>query len=77
MGFLSRAFAVGGAAGEGGGYLFSSSLRLPPASRALRHWPGDCCGGLASAHGWQPGSGREPLVSGRRSLATELRALIS
>ena len=68
---------TGGRQGNGGGDLFSSSMRLPPASRALGHWPGDCCGGLASAHGWQSGSGREPLVSGRESLATGLRALIS
>ena len=37
LGFLSRTFAIHGAAGEGGGYLFNSSLPLPPASRTLRH----------------------------------------
>ena len=73
--FLSRAFAIRGTAGEGGGgYLFNSSLPLPPASRALGHWPGDYCGELTSAHGWQPDWGREPLVSGRKSLTTKLRA---
>ena len=37
LGFLSRTFTIHGTAGEGGGYLFNSSLPLPPASRALRH----------------------------------------
>ena len=37
LGFLSRAFTIHGTAGEGGGYLFNSSLPLPPASQALRH----------------------------------------
>ena len=75
LGFLSRTFTIHGTAGEGGGYLFNSSLPLPPASRALRHWPGDCCRELASAHSWQPDSSREPLVSERQSLTTKLRGL--
>ena len=75
LGFLSRTFTIHRTAGEGGGYLFNSSLPLPPASRALRHWPGDCCGELTSAHSWQPDSNREPLVSGCKSLTTKLRAL--
>ena len=37
LGFLSRALTIRGTAGEGGGYLFNSSLPLPPASQALRH----------------------------------------
>ena len=37
LGFLSRTFTIHGTAGEGGGYLFNSSLPLPPASRTLRH----------------------------------------
>ena len=31
LGFLSRAFTIHRTAGEGGGYLFNSSLPLPPA----------------------------------------------
>ena len=31
LGFLSRTFTIHGTAGEGGGYLFNSSLPLPPA----------------------------------------------
>ena len=37
LGFLSRTFTIHGTTGEGGGYLFNSSLPLPPASQALRH----------------------------------------
>ena len=37
LGFLSRTFTIHGTAGEGGGYLFNSSLPLPPASQTLRH----------------------------------------
>ena len=33
LGFLSRTFTIHGTAGEGGGYLFNSSLPLPPASK--------------------------------------------
>ena len=77
LGFLSRTFTIHGTAGEGGGYLFNSSLPFPPASQTLRHWPGDCCRQLTSAHSWQPDSNREPLVSERKSLTTKLRALSS
>ena len=39
--FLSRTFTIHGTAGEGGmgggGYLFNSSLPLPPTSQTLRH----------------------------------------
>ena len=37
LGFLSRTFTIHRTAGEGGGYLFKSSLPLPPTSRTLRH----------------------------------------
>ena len=37
LGFLSRTFTIHGAAGEGGGYPFNSSLPLPPASQTLKH----------------------------------------
>ena len=37
LGFLSQTFTIHGTAGEGGGYLFNSSLPLPPASQTLRH----------------------------------------
>ena len=75
LGFLSLTFTIHRTAEEGGGYLLNSSLPLPPASQALRHQPGDYCGGLTSEHGWQPDSYREPLVSERNSLTTKLRAL--
>ena len=51
LGFLSQPFANHRAAGEGGGDFFSSSPPHLLASRALRHWPGGCCGGLSSAYG--------------------------
>ena len=75
LGFLSRTFTIHETAGEGGGYLFNSSLPLPPASQTLRHQPGDYCRELTSAHSWQLDSNREPLVSERKSLITKLRAL--
>ena len=37
LGFLSRTFMIHRTAGEGGGYLFNSSLPLSPASETLRH----------------------------------------
>ena len=37
LGFFSRTFTIHGTAGEGGGYLFNSSLPLPPTSQTLRH----------------------------------------
>ena len=60
---------------EGGGHFFNSSLPLPTALRTLRHYPGDYCRELTSAHSQQPDSNREPLVSERKSLTTKLRAL--
>ena len=61
LGFLSRTFTIHRTAVEGGGYLFNSSLPLPPASQTLRHQPGDYCRELTSAHSQQPDSNREPL----------------
>ena len=37
LGFLSRTFTIHGTAGEGGGYVFNSSLPFPPASETLKH----------------------------------------
>ena len=37
LGFVSRTFTIHGTGGEGGGYLFNSTLPLPPASQTLRH----------------------------------------
>ena len=75
LGFLSQAFTNHRTAGEGGGNFFNSSLPLPPASQVLRHQPGDCCRGLTSAHSQQPDLNREPLISQRKSLTTNLHAL--
>ena len=37
LGFLSQTFTIHKIAGEEGGYLFNSSLPLPPASKTLKH----------------------------------------
>ena len=37
LGFLSRTFTIHRTAGEVGGYIFKSSLPLPPASQTLIH----------------------------------------
>ena len=50
LGFLSRTFIIHRTAGEGGGYLYNSSLPLPPASQILRHYPRDYWRELTSAH---------------------------
>ena len=50
MGYLSQPFTNHRTAGEGGGHFFISSLPLPPASQTLRHYPGDYCRELTSAH---------------------------
>ena len=60
---------------EKGISFFNSSLPLPPALPALRHWPGDCCAELTSAHSYQPGSNQESLVSEQKLLTTKLRSL--
>ena len=62
--------------GEVGGYFFKSSLPLPLASQTLRHKRGDYCRELSSTHS-QPVLNREPLVSERMSLTTNLRGLKS
>ena len=41
---------ITGLQGEGGGYLFCSSLPLPPASQTRRHYAGGYCRELTSAH---------------------------
>ena len=41
----------------------------------IRDWPGDCCRELTSAHSQQPDLNREPLVSGRKLLTTNLHTL--
>ena len=74
LGFLSRTFTNYRTAGEEGGYFFNSSLPLTPASKTLRHYPGDYCRELISAHSSQPDSNQEPLISERNSLTTKLRA---
>ena len=53
-GFSSQTFALHRAAGEVGGYLFSSSLPLPPASKLQRNQLGDYCIELTSALSQQP-----------------------
>ena len=57
-----------------GGYLFNSSLLLPPASQTLRYQPGDYCRELTSVRSQQPDSNREPLVSEYKPLTGKLRA---
>ena len=37
LAFLARTFMIHRTAGEGGGYLFNSSVPLPPASQTLTH----------------------------------------
>ena len=61
--------------GGEGGYLFNSSLPLPPASHTLTQQPGDYYRELTSAHSQQPDSNREALVCECKSLTTKLRAL--
>ena len=60
---------------EGGGYLFNSSLPLPPASQTIRHKPGDYCRDLTSAHSYQLDSNQEHLVSERNLLSTKLQMM--
>ena len=71
LGYLLRTFMIHRTVGEGEGYLINTSLQLPPASQTLRHYPGDYCRGLNSAHSQQPDSNREPLVSEPQSLTTK------
>ena len=57
--------------GRGRAFLCLVST-TPPASQALRHYPGYNYRQLTSAHRWQPDSNREPLVSEWKSLTTKL-----
>ena len=73
--FFSRTFMNHRTAGEGGGHSLISSLPLPPASKILRHQPGDYCRELTFAHCQQPDPNREPLVTECKSLTTKLHAI--
>ena len=77
MAFLSQTFMMYRTAGEGGGYLFNSSLPLPPTSQTLRHQLGDYCREFTFAHSQQQDSNWEPLVSKLKLPTTKLRALKS
>ena len=70
-GYLLRTFMIHRTAGEGEGYLFNTSLQLPPASQTLRHQLDDYCRELNSTHSQQPDSNREPLVSDPQSLTAK------
>ena len=72
--FFSRTFMNHRTAGEGGGHSLISSLPLPPASKTLRHQPGDYCRELTFARCQQPDPNREPLVTECKSLTTKLPA---
>ena len=74
LGFLSQ-FTNYRTAGEQGGHFFNYPLPLPPASRILRHQPGNYCRELTSAHSQRPDSNHVPLVSELKSLTTTLCAL--
>ena len=50
MGFLTQTFMIHRTAGEGGGYLFNSSIPLSPTSQTLRHCPSNYCRERTSAH---------------------------
>ena len=75
-GLSSTNITIHRAAGEGGGYLFISSLPIPPTSQTFRHQPDNYCPELTSAHSKQPNWNREPLVYERKSLGTKLSNLI-
>ena len=76
VGFLSQIFTNHRTAWEGGGHLFNSSLLLLPDSQTLRHYLGNYCRELTSAHSQQSDSNREPLVSKCKLLTTKLHALM-
>ena len=59
------------------GHFFNSSLPLPLVLQTLRHYPGDYCKELTSAHSYRPDSNRESLVSECKSLTTKLRTPIT
>ena len=58
-----------------GGYLFNSSLSLPPASQTVRHQAGDFYRELTSTDREQPDSNQEPFVFKCKSLTTKLLTL--
>ena len=53
LSFPSPPFTIHRTVGEGGGYVFISSLSIPLASQTLRHF-GNYCREHNSAHSWQP-----------------------
>ena len=73
LGFLSSTFTIHRTAGEEGGYLFNSSLPLPPTSQTLRHCLGNYCRELTSVHSQQPDSDSD---SKRKLLTIKLLALL-
>ena len=67
---FSRTFTYHRTAGKGEDYFFNSTLPLPPASQALRHYLGDYCRELTSTHSqqpdsnlWFPSASRQPVQS--------------
>ena len=68
LGFLSQILTNDRTVGEGGGYLFNSSLPLPPGLQTIIHWPDLYWIKLTSVHSWQQDSNREPLVSELKSV---------
>ena len=68
LGFVSQILTIDRTVGEGGGYLFNSSLPLPPGLQTIIHWPDVYWIKLTSVHSWQQDSNRKPLVSERKSV---------
>ena len=68
LGFLPQILTNDRTVGEGGGYLFNSSLPLPPGLQTIIHWPDLYWIKLTSVHSWQQDSNREPLVSELKSV---------
>ena len=74
LGFLSRTFTNYRTAGEGEeGISLTPRYHFYPLYRHLGNGWAIAAG--SSAHSWQADSNREPLVSGRQSITTKLRAL--
>ena len=66
LGFHSQILTIDRTVGEGGGYLFNSSL--PPGLQTIIHWQDVYWIKLTSVHSWQQDSNRKPLVSERKSV---------
>ena len=66
LGFLSQILTNDRTVGEGGGYLFNSSL--PLGLQTIIHWQDVYWIKLTSVHSWQQDSNRKPLVSERKSV---------